>query len=292
MLGIFYGKNICIFHTLSAYKWGMEKLIITCNAEYLSYVFPKRKWYQLIKPDRIALMRLDYAGEDNLMADILLQILENTQETFSYELHSIYRNELYEAVLGNYRQFYEKMEHVLIWDLGDECFPELAYKLAANRNYLTIFTRDISRYENVLEKIEQEHGLVGMVFTEYGQMKRYLKTIPATAGVFVVAGNGKEDGGETDNKECFSKNKWNVLYQLPKKSFLMDFSEDEFLCSHIFKKRMHFTYVNIPIFLDNTVKNRYNAVVNEGITFQVMNKKTFRRRKGNKDGRKEEYSDL
>ena len=55
----------------------MEKIIITCNAEYLSYEFPKRKWYQLFQPDRIALMRLDFAREDSLRADILLRILEN-----------------------------------------------------------------------------------------------------------------------------------------------------------------------------------------------------------------------
>jgi len=270
----------------------MEKIIITCNAEYLSYEFPKRKWYQLFQPDRIALMRLDFAREDSLRADILLRILENTQETFRYEFHSLYRNELYESMLENYQSLHEKMEHVVILDLGDEGFPELAYKLAANRNYLTIFTRDILKYENVLEKIEQEHGLVGMVFSEYGQMKRYLKTIPDTAGTFVITGNGSGDGQESENTDFSSKNKGNMLYQLPKKSFLIDFSSDEFFCSYIFKKRMHFTYVNIPIFLDNTAKNRYNAVVNEGITFQVINKKTFRRRKGNKDGRKEEYSDL
>ena len=56
---------------------------------------------------------------------------------------------------------------------------------------------------------------------------------------------------------------------------------------------MKFTYVSIPIFLDNIVKNRYNAVVNEGITIQVKkyNKHVWRR-KGNEDGRKEKYPDL
>ena len=273
---------------MSAYKWDMEKIIITCNAEYLSYEFPKRKWYQVFQSDRIVLMRLDYAGEDDLRADILLRILEHTQETFSYDVHYMYRNELYETILRNYRPMHEMMEHVVLLDMGDEAFPAMAYELALNRNYLTIFTKDIAKYEDVLGKIEQEHGLVGMVFTEYSHMKRYIKTVPDTVGTLVITSNGED----TDNTDFINKNKRSILYQLPKKSFLIDFSSDEFFCSHILKKRMHFTYVNIPIFLDNIIKNRYNAVVNEGITFQVMNKKTFRRRKGNKDGRKEEYSDL
>ena len=45
---------------------------------------------------------------------------------------------------------------------------------------------------------------------------------------------------------------------------------------------MPLEYASIPIFLDNIAKNRYNAVVNEGITFQVKNKKKqlLWRRKG------------
>jgi len=190
----------------------MEKIIITCNAEYLSYEFPKRKWYQLFQTDRIALMRLDYAKEDRLRADILLHILENTQEPFLYEFHSMFRNELYEAMLQNYYLLYEAIEHVVLLDMGDELFPELVYKLAANRNYLTIFTKDISKYETVLEKVEQEHGLVGMVFTDCGQIKRYLKTIPDTTGTFAIAGNGSHGGGERDNTEFLNKNIGSLLY--------------------------------------------------------------------------------
>jgi len=104
---------------MSAYKWDMEKIIITCNAEYLSYEFPKRKWYQVFQSDRIVLMRLDYAGEDDLRADILLRILEHTQETFSYDVHYMYRNELYETILQNYRPMHEMMEHVVLLDMGD-----------------------------------------------------------------------------------------------------------------------------------------------------------------------------
>ena len=100
-------------------------------------------------------------------------------------------------------------------------------------------------------------------------------------------------GVEEKNTVQAVKNKSSLLYQLPKKSFIMDFHLDELFCSHILKKRMNFTYVSIPIFLDNIVKNRYNAVVNEGITIQVKNyKKHVWRRKGNEDGRKEKYPDL
>ena len=84
-----------------------------------------------------------------------------------------------------------------------------------------------------------------------------------------------------------------VVCALPKDSILMDFSNSGILRELIFRKRLQITYASIPIFLDNIVKNRYNAVVNEGITIQVKNyKKHVWRRKGNEDGRKEKYPDL
>lgn len=237
-------------------------------------------------------MRLDFAENEPLEMEIQLLIQEDLQDTFIYEINPIYRKEVYRTMLKNYRILHEQMDHVVLLDFGDEILEEFVYELSRDRNYLTIVTDEPQKYEEVLEKVEREYGLVGMVFTESRELGRYLKSMPRNTHFFVAAGcreSSKEEYGDAVSQ---GRMKTNVLYQLPKKSFFMDFSKDEFFCSHILKKRMDFTYVNIPIFLDNTVKNRYNAVVNEGITFQVINEKTFWRRKGNKDGRKEEYSDL
>ena len=63
----------------------MEKIIITCNADYLSYEFPKRKWYQWLFCRRVALMQLEYGQGDILEADILLRIYENYGGFFETE---------------------------------------------------------------------------------------------------------------------------------------------------------------------------------------------------------------
>ncbi len=286
----------------------MEKIIITCNADYLSYEFPKRKWYQWLFCRRVVLMQLECGQGDILEADILLRIHENsggffeTEENrekymaqneragFEYYIHPFYKKEVFRGMLYQYNDRHKHMEHLILLDFGEELLPELLYEMAQNRNYLSIFTQAPQAYETVLAKIEQDCGLVGMVFTKQKEFVKYLKQMQGGVSAFVAAG-GCEDNEEKNTVQAV-KNKSSLLYQLPKKSFIMDFHLDELFCSHILKKRMNFTYVSIPIFLDNTVKNRYNAVVNEGITFQVINEKTFWRRKGNKDGRKEEYSDL
>lgn len=253
-------------------------------------------------------MQLEYGQGDILEADILLRIYENyggffeTEENrekymfrnekagFDYYIHPFYKKEVFRGIMYLYNDRHKHLEHIILLDFGEELLPELLYEMAQNRNYLSIFTQTPQVYEAVLAKIEQDFGLVGMVFTRQKEFVRYLKQMPGEVPALVATG-GCEDNAEENTVQAV-KSKSSLLYQMPKKSFIMDFHLNEFFCSHILKKRMNFTYVSIPIFLDNTVKNRYNAVVNEGITFQVINEKTFWRRKGNKDGRKEEYSDL
>lgn len=253
-------------------------------------------------------MQLEYGQGDILEADILLRIYENSGGFFETEedhkeylakigrsgfdcfVHPFYKKEVYRGMLYQYKDRHKYLEHIILLDFGEELLPELLYEMAQNRNYLSIFTQKPQVYETVLAKIEQDFGLVGMVFTRQKEFVRYLKQMPGEVPALVATG-GCEDNAE-ENTVHVVKSKSSLLYQLPKKSFIMDFHLNELFCSYILKKRMNFTYVSIPIFLDNTVKNRYNAVVNEGITFQVINEKTFWRRKGNKDGRKEEYSDL
>lgn len=253
-------------------------------------------------------MQLEYGQGDILEADIFLRIYENFRGLFETEddhveymakndrpgfecfVSPFYKKEVFRGMLYQYNDRHKHMEHMILLDFGEELLPELLYEMAQNRNYLAIFTQMPQAYEAVLARMEREFGLVGMVFTKQKEFVRYLKQMYGEVPALVVTG-GREDNEEKDTVHTV-KSKSSLLYQLPKKSFIMDFHLNELFCSYIMKKRMNFTYASIPIFLDNTVKNRYNAVVNEGITFQVINEKTFWRRKGNKDGRKEEYSDL
>ncbi len=257
----------------------MEKIIIRCSAEQLQYRFPKRKWYQLIKYNRIALMRLTFGKEDVLETDIGLELYEDMEPgTFMVLLDSDYKQSLYRALLEYYREAYRNIEHMVVVDDEEGISPRLLYELAANRNYLSVLTNTPEKYEEVLEQVEMDYGLVAMVFVTEKEFLKYIKQMPEKRPILLITG-----------EKC----KRTILYQLPEKSFFADFSSDGIYKELVERKRLKITYASIPIFLDNTVKNRYNAVVNEGITFQVkQDKKTVWRRKGNEDGREEKYPDI
>ena len=291
----------------------MEKIIIACSATNLKYEFPKRKWYQWNRYNRIAMMRLHSAPEEVLDAEILLQVYEryesaelapgftkvaDEQREFAYLIHPFYEKDVWRGMWKYFSKLLSQKEQLIVLDMGDPMLPEMISDLIKDKNYLTVFTQNPLDYERMLQQAEAENGLVGMVFTEYKEFVRYIKQVTKDIPALVVAGkekNGSDgslgvaEAGKRD--KSLEKIRGNLVYQIPGKSFFMDFCRDSEFFYPISKKRIHFTYVSIPIFLDNIVKNRYNAVVNEGITFQVMNKNIWRR-KGNKDGRKEEYSDL
>lgn len=289
----------------------MEKIIISCSAEHLQYEFPKRKWYQFRKYDRIALMRLASVKKDILEAEILLQIYENfSKETISkgQEISALdksfdrdffcriapsYKTEVYEALLKQYHKKYHGVEHIILLDDGGDILPEFLYQLAEDKNYLSILTNTPEKYEYVLKQIATDFGLFGMVFAKQKELIRYIKQVPEDKKTLVLAGEYDKTDWNSQRQTRVEVSKGSLLYHLPGGSCFVDFSDNEVYRSIIYQKRMRFTYVSVPIFLDNVVQNRYNAIVNEGITFQVINdKKTIWRRKGNNDGRKEEHSDL
>lgn len=291
----------------------MEKIIIACSAANLKYEFPKRKWYQWNHYNRIATMRLHSAPEEVLEEEIFLQVYEryesaevpsgftkvaDEQREFAYWIHPFYKKEVWRGMWKYFSQLLNQKEQLIVLDMGEPMLPEMVSELIKDKNYLTVFTQNPDDYERVLQRAEAEDGLVGMLFTEYKEFIRYVKQVTKDIPALVIAGKEKNESdgnlgfavtGKHDNS--LEKIRGNLVYQIPKKSFFMDFCRDSDFFYLISKKRIHFTYVSIPVFLDNIVKNRYNAVVNEGITFEVINK-NVRRRKGNKDGRKEEYSDL
>lgn len=272
----------------------MEKIIIRCNAEYLQYTFPKRKWYQLIRYNRIALMRLTFDNKDVLETDIGLELYEDWEPgSFAILIDSDYKQSLYRAFLAYYRKAYRDIEHMVVLDDSDSISPEVVYELAANRNYLSIRADNPRKYEAVIEQIETDYGLVAMFFKEEKELLKYVKQMPEKKSTLLIV--GENDGEDTKGlkRQRMNKLRTSLLCCLPEKSFFADFSPDGIYKELVYRKRMKITYASIPIFLDNMVKNRYNAVVNEGITFQVkQDKKTVWRRKGNEDGRKEKYPDI
>ena len=270
----------------------MEKIIIRCHADYLQYEFPKRKWYDVRQYNRIALMRLAFLDTDSLECDIALEVYEDYTEEPFYHVEEEFRKRLYEAMLFQYRKKYRDAEHLILTDNGEDLSGFL-YALADNRNYLSICTQHSEWYEEVVEYTEENYGLMPMFFASPKELFRYRKQMSEKKKSLFVMGN--PDAPKEGNAVQKAVNKYlsSIVCNLREDSVLVDFSDRGICQEMFFKKRMQITYASIPIFLDNIVKNRYNAVVNEGITIQVKkDKKQVWRRKGNEDGRKEKYPDL
>ena len=270
----------------------MEKIIIRCNADYLQYEFPKRKWYDFRQFDRIALMRLDFAGKDTLESSIAIEVYEEYDGEPIRIIEDEFRNHLQEAMISQYRRCLGDREHLIIED-GDEDLSQMLYRLAGNCNYLSIKTTHPECYADVARYLEEEYGLVTMFFGGEKELLRYLKMMPQKKKTGLLLGRKEEENESGRKRKNGGRHLTTLLCGLPKDSFVMDFDGNTDCAEMILRKRIQITYVSIPIFLDNIVKNRYNAVVNEGITIRVKKySKHVGRRKGNEDGRKEKYPDL
>lgn len=270
----------------------MEKIIIRCSADYLQYEFPKRKWYDIRQFDRIALMRLDFADKDTLESGIAIEVYENHGGEPIRIIEDSFRKHLHEAMLAQYRSCYADVEHLIIMD-HDEDLSQMLYGLAGNCNYLSIRTDNPGYYTDVVQYLEEEYGLVAMFFEGEKELLRYMKPMPQKRKTVLILGATEEEKENARARKAGDKFLTALLCGLPKDSFVMDFDDNTVCKEMILRKRLQITYASIPIFLDNIVKNRYNAVVNEGITIRVKkyNKHVWRR-KGNEDGRKEKYPDL
>ena len=270
----------------------MEKILIRCNADYLQFEFPKRKWYDVRQYNRIALMRLAFGDVDPLECDIALEVYEDYTEEPFYHIEEAFRERLYEAMLYQDRKKFRDAEHLILTDNGEDLSGFL-YALADNRNYLSICTWHPEWYEEVVEYTEENYGLMPMFFASQKELFRYIKQIPEKKKTLLIMGNPDTEKDKDAVQKAVSKYLSSVVCNMREDSVLMDFSDEGICHELLFKKRLQITYASIPIFLDNIVKNRYNAVVNEGITIQVIkDKKQVWRWKGNEDGRKEKYPDL
>lgn len=270
----------------------MEKIFILCNADYLQFEFPKRKWYKIRQYNRIAVMRLAFADKDIVDTDIGIEIYENYEGEPIFRVAEEFRVQLYESLLWQYVKIHENAEHLIVMDNGED-LSEVLYLLAENRNYLSIITENPGWYEDAEAHMEENYGLMPMFFSSCKDLMRYLKQMPEQKKVFFISGNPDLEKEKDFGTQKRDKYVTSVICGLARDSVWMDLSDNGIQRDLIFKKRLKITYLSVPIFLDNIVKNRYNAVVNEGITIQVKNdKKQVWRRKGNEDGRKEKYPDL
>lgn len=249
----------------------MDKIVYTCSAEHIGFIFPKRKWWDLSKKPREARLEAAETFSDKKIR-VLMRIWEDgssidnglsgmmqadAKEVLPYHIHvpAAYREEIRrEFVLQSCRK--RQFEVLLIVDADGDTLVDLLVESAEDVNYLAIFTKNPKQYELVLEKIVQETGLIGMIFTEYRDFRRYERLVCEGRNVLVFLGNRKS--GADDKIKT-------VFFHLPKGSLVLDFWEQESGKKMVRTKRMENDYVSVPVFLDNVIKNGYNSLVNEGL---------------------------
>lgn len=231
----------------------MDKIIYTCSAEYIGYVFPKRKWWNILKYPREARMEWQemFSGRE---ITLQMRILEDVAP-YRVWVPPMYQEEIWSEFI---RQTLKKkrFEILMVIDPKGDGFGELLLKNGEDINYLAVLTENARWYEEALSELAAEYGLYGMLFTEYRDFQQYVRQIceKKSALVFLKEAwsydNGK--GGR-------------AFFHFPKGSLIMDFGQKEDCPKKFLQKRMENDYASMPIFLDNIVKNRYNSVVNEGL---------------------------
>ena len=258
--------------------WDMDKIIYTCSAEYIGYVFPKRKWWDFSKkPREEQFTFVETFSQEEVL--VLMRILESIDTAQDSEWHAgIFSGEATESVsgmpAGNYiyippayrdeiwqefiKQSRKKKRYdtLLVVDPSGRDFPDLLMRNAEDINYLAILTERPQAYEAVLAKLEQEYGLSGMVFTQYRDFVRYQRQICEGRQVLVFMGTDWFTGAGSVRR---------TFFRVPKSGLVLDFDTAPTCLKMFREKRIGNDYVTLAIFLDNIVKNRYNSVVNEGL---------------------------
>ena len=255
--------DICI-------TWDMEKIIYSCSAEHIGFIFPKRKWWDFSKKTREA--RLEVAetfsgktirilmriGEEAGIVGVLGGIPDSyAGEALPYyiQVPPVYREEIRREFIRQScgkRQF----EVLLVVDADGTEFLDMITEVAEDVNYLAVFTNEPKCYETVLDQIAMETGLMGMIFTEWRDFKKYQHQVCEEKNVLVFMGKMDEEYS-VEHKKTF--------FRMPDRSLVLDFQEQEYGQKSIWTKRMKNDYVSMPIFLDNIIKNGYNSLVNEGL---------------------------
>lgn len=234
----------------------MDKIIYTCSAEHIGFIFPKRKWWDVSKKPREARLEAVETFSDKKIR-VLMRIWESGSEDIPYRIYvpAAYREEIRREFIKQScgkRQF----EVLLVVDEDGTDLVDDIMEAAEDVNYLAVFTNAPEQYEVVLERIAQENGLIGMIFTRQRDFKQYQRQVCEGKNVLVFMGN--QNAGEDGRKK-------RTFFHLPKSSLILNFSEQEYGQKTIWTKRMENDYVSMPVFLDNIIKNGYNSLVNEGL---------------------------
>lgn len=260
--------------------WDMDKIIYTCSAEHIGFVFPKRKWWELTRtPREVEFEFVEVFSEEEV--GIRVRIEEGEVEQFHVSIPHIYRQEIWQEFI-NASVKKRRYDTLLIVDPSGSSFPDLLMKTVEDVNYLAVLTALPDAYESVMEELEREYGLMGMIFTQYRDFVKYQRELCAENTVLVWMG---EKGSDVDSG--FGR----TFFRFPKNSLVLDFDAafpPGKICGG---KRMENDYASISIFLDNIVKNRYNSVVNEGlqrgtVEFSVLQQNVSRTDDKNKLGEK------
>jgi len=238
----------------SCITWDMDKIIYTCSAEYMGYHFSKRKWWDFSKNVREMQMEWMeiFSGEE---VCVQMRIMEYMEGEFHIRIPPAFYREIWQEFIGNSCKR-KKYETLLLVDPLGNCFPKLLSDNVEDVNYLAVLTQKPEAYQNVMEELEQEFGLFGMVFTEYRDFIQYQRQICEGKDVLVFMGSNSKMT-EGDGRRVF--------YRFSQRSLVLDFDEASAYQKMLKGKRMENDYASIAIFLDNIIKNRYNSVVNEGL---------------------------
>ena len=234
----------------------MDKIIYTCSAEHIGFIFPKRKWWDVSKKPREARLEAveTFSGKK---IRVLMRIWENDSEDIPYRIYvpAAYREEIRREFIRQScrkRQF----EVLLVVDEDGTDLVDDIMEAAEDVNYLAVFTNAPEQYEIVLERIAQENGLIGMIFTRQRNFKQYQRQVCEGKNALVFMGN--QNAGDDGRKK-------RAFFHFPQSSLLLDFNELEYGQKPPWTKRLENDYVSMPIFLDNIIKNGYNSLVNEGL---------------------------
>lgn len=251
----------------------MDKIIYTCYADHIGYSFPKRKWWETFirralsfSDPRENVVRIEEIFSQKRMG-IEVRILERTVQDAGAESGQVEKDAflihipdtLYDEVCREFIQRSCKGKHfevLLAADLEGRKLAHLMQWAAVDMNYLAVYTKNTQVYEKVLEQIEQESGLIGMLFTDPKEWKQYQRMICENRKPLVFlgnTGNGREE------------NAGSVFYHVPKESFVLDLRDDMASDGTLMSRRMGKNYVSLRSYLDNIVKNSYNSLVNEGL---------------------------
>lgn len=238
-------------------------MIYTCYAEHIGYSFPKRKWWDHRKKGREVIAETEAIFSDRRVG-ITIRILEGEGQDFTIAIPDRFREDICQEFIRQSCKG-KHFEILLLVDPEGKIAENLVYRAAEDRNYLAVYTKNPQAYEGILERLEQENGLVGMLFTDYREWKQYRRVIC-----------------EKRKSLVFLMNAEPIFFRAPRESLVLDLGEEKKTGGALKAGRMGNDWATLSCYLDNIIKNGYNSLVNEGLQ-QKLQMQTNRNREHEKN---------